>query len=161
MDTLRRGERVAVALCPVLCAALIAMTWRSEPPAAAVWVQVTVFGCTALWFVRATAAASPARPRSLADMHHALMAASMIWMLTAIPATRSGGPTGSAMPTMPTAAVATPVRVVSVLIAVYFGLAAVPWLGRGIGLGPRARDPMAASQGVMSAGMAAMIFAML
>jgi hypothetical protein len=31
-----------------MCAALIAMTWRSEP-AAATWLQAALFGCAALW----------------------------------------------------------------------------------------------------------------
>ena len=31
-----------------MCAALTAVTWRSEPAAAA-WVQAAVFGCAALW----------------------------------------------------------------------------------------------------------------
>src|SRR5215471_11799069 len=36
-------------LCSAMCAALIAMTWRSEP-AAATWRQVALFGCAGLWF---------------------------------------------------------------------------------------------------------------
>jgi hypothetical protein len=50
------ADRVPAVFCAAMCAALIAMTWRSEP-AAATWLQVAVFGCAALWF----ALASPVR----------------------------------------------------------------------------------------------------
>jgi hypothetical protein len=44
------ADQVPAALCPVMCVALTAMTWRSEPVAAA-WFQAALFGCAALWFV--------------------------------------------------------------------------------------------------------------
>jgi len=49
-----------------MCAALIAMTWRSEP-AAATWRQVALFGCAGLWFGPTSLAGSgrgwrPSRP---------------------------------------------------------------------------------------------------
>src|SRR6266702_4362838 len=52
----RSADRFPAVLCVTMCAALIAMTWRSEP-AAATWLQVAVFGCAALRL----ALASPAR----------------------------------------------------------------------------------------------------
>jgi hypothetical protein len=42
------AARHMAAFCAVMCAALIAMTWRSEP-AAATWLQASAFGCAALW----------------------------------------------------------------------------------------------------------------
>ena len=61
----RRGQagaadaagRVPAVSCVVMCAALTAMTWRSEP-AAATWLQAALFGCTALWFGLASLAGS-------------------------------------------------------------------------------------------------------
>jgi hypothetical protein len=43
------ADRVSAVFCAVMCAALIAMTWRLEP-AAATWLQAALFGCAALWF---------------------------------------------------------------------------------------------------------------
>ena len=43
------ADRVSAVFCGAMCAALIAMTWRSEP-AAATWLQAALFGCAALWF---------------------------------------------------------------------------------------------------------------
>jgi Domain of unknown function (DUF5134) len=57
----RPADRVSAVLCPVMCAALIAMTWRSEP-AAATWSQAALFGCAALWFVLSSLPGS-GRPR--------------------------------------------------------------------------------------------------
>ena len=45
----RSPQKGLECLCSVMCAALIAMTWRSEP-AAATWLQAALFGCAALWF---------------------------------------------------------------------------------------------------------------
>jgi len=39
--------------------------------------------------------------------------------------------------------------------------ACIPWLARAIGPGPRVKDPVSAGQAVMSAAMAAMLFATL
>jgi hypothetical protein len=50
---------------------------------------------------------------------------------------------------------------VSVVLAAYFALAALPWLAQAIGPGPRVTDPASAGQAAMSAGMAAMLLAML
>jgi hypothetical protein len=49
------AERVSAIFCSAMCAALIVMTWRSEPAAAA-WLQAALFGCAALWFGRASLA---------------------------------------------------------------------------------------------------------
>ena len=67
--TARPVDRVAAVLCPVMCAALIAMTWRSEP-AAAKWVQVAAFGCAALWFALASLPGpGPVRRSGLTSLH--------------------------------------------------------------------------------------------
>jgi hypothetical protein len=77
--------RVPAVFCVVVCAALIAMTWRSEPAAAA-WVQAAAFGCAALWFgLVSLAGAGRVRRPGLPAVLHTLMAGAMIWMLTAMP----------------------------------------------------------------------------
>jgi len=164
----RRGPaaaagRVPAVFCVVMCAALIAMTWRSEPAAAA-WVQAAVFGCAALWSGLASlAAAGQARRPGLPPLLHTLMAGAMIWMLTAMPAVTGMPPAGSAraMAAMSRAAAPAPVLAVSILLAVCCAAACIPWLARAIGPGLRVKDPVSASQAAMSAGMAAMLFATL
>ena len=49
--------RASAVFCGVMCAALIAMTWRPEP-AAATWLQAALFGSAALWFGLASLAGS-------------------------------------------------------------------------------------------------------
>ncbi len=147
-----------------MCAALIAMTWRSEP-AAATWLQVALFGCAALWFVLTSPAGfGQGRRPSLPALFHTLMAGAMIWMLTVMPA-GTGMPTAGAargaMAPMSRAATPAPVLVISVLLAVSCAAASFPWLARAIAPGRRVRDPAAASQAAMSAGMAAMLLATL
>ena len=53
------------------------------------------------------------------------------------------------------------VLAVSVLLAAYFALAAVPWFVWAIGSGRRVTDRAAAGHAAMSAGMAMMLLAML
>ena len=156
--------RVPAVFCMVMCAALTAMIWRSEPAAAA-WVKASVFGCVALGFGLASLAGSGRvwRP-SLPALLHMLMAGAMIWMLTATPAAAGMAPAGSArgaMAPMSRTATPAPVLVVSILLAVSCAAAFFPWLARAIGPGPRVKDPVSASQAAMSAGMAAMLFAAL
>lgn len=159
----RPADRVSAALCLVMCAALIAMTWRSEPAAAA-WFQAALFGCAALWFVLATLPGSGRPPRlGLTGLHQALTAGAMIWMLTAMPcgATPSPSPGHGAMAAMPGAGMPTPDLAISILFAAYCAVAALSLLAQAIGPGPRVKDPAAASQATMNAGMAAMLLAML
>ena len=163
----RRGPaaagRVPAVFCVVMCAALIAMTWRSEPAAAA-WVQAAVFGCAALWSGLASlAGADRTRRPGLPALLHTLMAGVMIWMLTAMPSSTGMPPAGSAraMAAMSRAAAPAPVLAVSILLAVCCAAACIPWLARAIGPGLRVKDPVSASQAAMSAGMAAMLFATL
>jgi uncharacterized protein DUF5134 len=66
-----------------------------------------------------------------------------------------------AMPAMSHVAVPATVLAVGVLLAAYFALAAIPWLVRAVGPGPRINDRAAAGHAAMSAGMAAMLVAML
>jgi len=154
------ADQVPAVFCGAMCAALIAMTWRSEPDAAT-WLQAALFGCAALWFGLASLAGSgrvrrPSQPALL----HTLMAAAMIWMLTAMPAFTGmppARPARGAMAPMSRAAMPAPVLVVSILLAVSCGAASIPWLARAIGPGPRMKDPVSASQAAMSAGMAAML----
>jgi hypothetical protein len=159
----RPADRFNAVLCPVMCVALTAMTWRSEP-APATWFQAALFGCAALWFVLASLHSSGRLPRlGLSGLHHALTAVAMIWMLTAM----RGGPTPSpsqghgAMAAMPGAGMPTPDLVISILFAAYCAVAALALLAQAIGPGPRVRGTAAASQAMMNAGMAAMLLAML
>jgi hypothetical protein len=157
------ADRGPAVLCAAMCAALIAMTWRSEP-AAAMWLQTALFGCAALWLGLASLAGSTRIRLGLPALLHALMAAAMIWMLTVMPALTGMPPPGhghGAMTAMPRAATPTPVLAVSILLAVSCTIASIPWLARAIGPGPRVKDPRSASQAAMSAGMAAMLFAAL
>ena len=139
----RRPGRPAAAFCVLMCSAMIVMVWRIEP-AVVTWVQVAGFGGAALWFVLARRIGSGRFGRPVpADVHHALMAAAMIWMLTALSAgtqMRSTMPGHSEMAGMS---------------------AAIPWLGRAVGPGARVTDLAAAGQAMMSAGMAAMLIAMV
>jgi hypothetical protein len=91
------------------------------------------------------------------------MAGAMIWMLTAMPAIprTPTGPARGAMAAMSHAAMPTPTLVVSVLLAACCAAASIPWLARAIGPGAHVKDPVAVGQAAMSAGMAAMLFAML
>src|SRR6266516_5289379 len=157
----RRGPaaagRVPAVFCVVMCAALIAMTWRSEPAAAA-WVQASVFGCAALWSGLVSLAGSGrVRRPGLPAVLHTLMAGAMIWMLTAMPAVAGMRPAGSArgvMAPMPRAATPAPVLAVRILLGVSCAAACIPRLARAIGPGLRVKDPVSASQAAMSAGMA-------
>lgn len=54
-----------------------------------------------------------------------------------------------------------PVLAVTGVVAVYCTVASIPWLARAVGPGPRVKDPAAAGQAMMTAGMAAMLIAML
>jgi hypothetical protein len=158
------ADRVSAVFCGAMCAALIVMTWRSEP-AAATWLQAALFGCAALWFGLASLPGSGlARRPGLPALRHALMAGAMTWMLTAMPAATGMPPAGSArgaVAPMPGAATPASVLVVSILLAVSCAAASIPWLARAIGPGPPVKDPVSASQAAMSAGMAAMLFAAL
>jgi len=124
------------------------------------------FGGAALWLVLAGSGGSGRfiRPTPTA-LHHAVMAAAMTWMLTALPGgtqMRSSMPAHGATAEMTTAA-SLPFSVLAVtgLIAAYCAVASIPWLGRAVGPGPRLTDRAAAGQALMSAGMAAMLIAML
>jgi hypothetical protein len=50
---------------------------------------------------------------------------------------------------------------VSIVLAVSCAAASIPWLARAIGPGPRVTGPVSAGHAAMSAGMAAMLLAML
>jgi hypothetical protein len=160
----QRAERVSNVFCSVMCAALITMTWRSEP-AAATWLQAALFGCAVLWFgLTSLASFGRGRTPSLPDLFHTLTAGVMIWMLAAMPAGTgmpAAGAARSAMAPMSRAATPALVLVISVLLAVSCAAGSIPWLARAIAPGYRVRDPAAASQAAMSAGMAAMLLATL
>ena len=151
----------SVVFCAVMCAALIVMTWRSEPAAAA-WTQAAVFGCAALWFGLA-GLAGRGRPPSLPAVLHALMAATMIWMLTAMPGPASMPPPGHGQYAiaMPRAAMPAPVLVISILLAVSCAAASLSWLAGPLGSRRRLIDPAAVGHAAMSAGMAVMLIAAL
>lgn len=147
----RPAGRLAAGFCIAMCAALIAMTWWPEP-AGAMWLQVALFGGTALWLMLA----GPLR----AGLRHALMAAAMAWMLTAVPA-RLPMRGMAGMARMAVATPSVPVLAVSGLVAACCVATSIPWVARAIsGRGLRLADPEAASQAAMSVGMAAMLIAM-
>lgn len=162
--TTRPADQISAVFCAAMCAALTAMTWRPEP-AAASWLQAALFGCAALGFgLTSRAGHGRGRQPGLPALLHALMAGTMIWMLTAMPAMTgmtSPGSARGAMAPMPRAATPVPVLVVSIFLAVSCAAACFPWLARAIGPGPRIKDPVSASQAAMSAGMAAMLLATL
>jgi hypothetical protein len=145
------ADRGGAGFCLVMCVALLAMIWWAEP-AAVTWLQVAGFGAAAFWFALANGRGrSPLRGRgplrgpTLTGSHHALMAAAMIWMLTAL--------SGMTRPV--------PVLAVSAVLTAGCAAASIPWLVRAAGAGPGRRDPAAAGQAAMSAGMAAMLIVML
>jgi Domain of unknown function (DUF5134) len=148
----------------LMCAVLIAMTWRSAPIAPA-WFLTALFGCAVIWFgLAGPGGVAGLRARRLPGLHHALMAGAMIWMITAVPAVMRMGPAGparGAMPAMSRPAGPAAVLAVGVLLAAYFALAAVPWLVYAIDPGRRVTGRAAAGHAAMSAGMAAMLLAML
>jgi Domain of unknown function (DUF5134) len=164
VGTARAAARVSEVFHALMCAVLIAMTWRSEPIAPA-WFLTALFGCAVIWFgLAGPGGVASWRTRRLPGLHHALMAGAMIWMITAMPAVMrmgSAGPARGAMPAMPRPAGPAAVLAVSVLLAAYFALAAVPWLVCAIGPGRRVTGRAAAGHAAMSAGMAAMLLAML
>ncbi len=65
------------------------------------------------------------------------------------------------LPAMQQAGVPGLVLAVSILAAGYCAAASIPWLLRAVGAGPKVTDPAAAGQAALSAGMAAMLIAML
>ena len=162
--TARAAARVSEVFHALMCTALIAMTWRSEP-IAPVWSLTALFGCAAIWFgLAGPGGVAGFRARRPPGLHHALMAGAMIWMITAMPAASRMGPAGparGAMPAMSRPAAPAAVLAVSVLLAAYFALAAVPWLVCAIGPGRRVTGRAAAGHAAMSAAMAAMLLAML
>src|ERR1700722_18166246 len=131
VDTARAAARVSEVFHALMCTALIAMTWRSEP-IAPTWFEPALFGCAVVWFgLVGPGGVADFRARRLPDLHHALMAGAMIWMITAMPAASRMGPAGparSAMPAMSPRAAPAAVLAVCVLLAAYFAFAAVPWL---------------------------------
>jgi len=158
------ADRASAVFCGMMCAALIAMAWLPEPGTAA-WLQAALFACAALWFGLASLAGSgrACRP-SLPAVLHALMAGAMIWMLISMPAgtgTASVGPARAAMASMSRTGAPASALAITVLLAVCCAAASIPWLASAIGPGLRLRDPIAASQAAMSAGMAAMLLAAL
>jgi hypothetical protein len=164
VDTARAAARVSEVFHALMCTALIAMTWRSEP-IAPTWFEPALFGCAVVWFgLTGPGGVAGFRARRLPGLHHALMAGAMIWMITAMPAASRMGPAGparSAMPAMSPHAAPAAVLAVCVLLAAYFALPAVPWFVCAIGPGRRVTDRPAAGHAAMSAGMAAMLLAML
>jgi Domain of unknown function (DUF5134) len=174
------ADRISDAFHVLMSAALIAMTWRAEP-ALLLWFQAALFAGAVVWFGLARSSRiTRARAPEVSGLHHAIMAAAMIWMLTvlsaatpmaadtsatgATPATRSAAgamPAMTAMPAMRASARSTTVLVLSTLLVVYLAAAAISWLVRAVGPGRGERDAAAAGHAAMSAGMAVMLLAML
>ena len=160
----RAADRVSAIFHVVTSVALIAMAWRSEPTLA-VWLQTALFGSAVIWFALGRSGGTARRRvRWLPGFHHALMSAAMIWMITALPTAMPmapAAPARSGMPAMSHPAGSAAVLVISVLLAAYFALAAIPWFARAKGPGRRPNDRAAASHAAMSAGMAGMLLTLL
>ena len=161
-----RADGVSDVFHILMAVALIAMTWRPEP-AVAVWLQAALLGSAVIWFALARpGAAGRFRAGRLAGLPRALMAGGMIGMLTAMSTSMPMAPARPARGAMPAISMSRPVMsaavgVVSVLLAAYFAVAAIPWFARAVGPRRRVNDPAAAGHAAMSAGMAAMLLAML
>src|SRR5215472_15338568 len=118
------AKRAAALFCIAMCAALIAMSWWAEP-AGAVWLQVAMFGCAAVWLVLI----GPVR----VGLQHAMMAAAMTWMLTAMPASgQLRGMAGPASMASMAAAPSVPVLAVSGLAAACCVATSIPWVTGGL-----------------------------
>ncbi len=76
---------VPVVSCVVMCATLTAMTWRSEPAGPGGGVRLR----RAVVRARRPGRPGPDPASGLPAALHVLMASAMIWMLTAMPTTRS------------------------------------------------------------------------
>jgi hypothetical protein len=68
-------------------AALIAMTWRSEPALAGRW-QTALAGCAVTWFGLASTAERRGSGRPVCLAPTSADGGVMIWMITAMPARR-------------------------------------------------------------------------
>lgn len=152
------AARVSSLLHVAMCAAMLAMAWPwgtrvPAPP------QVAVFAAGALWFV-ASAARTRRTSRALADAHHALMAAVMVWMLAA-PASAHDRAGHRAMPGMGGTDGPPPG---AVMFAAYFTVATLVWLaeaGAATGTGRSARHlATAAAHATMSAAAGVLTFAL-
>jgi hypothetical protein len=133
-------------------------------PGAAAWFQVVLFGCAALWLRRGSlGGSSQARRPWLPALLHTLMAGAIIWcspQYLPLPGRRQPARPrrdGGHVPgrhTRPRARRQHPARgVLRGRIHPVAGARHRP--------GPQVKDPVSASQAAMSAGMAAMLFAML
>jgi hypothetical protein len=132
-------ERVNGGTHVAMGVAMVAMIWDTEVP---IWLQVAFFGAVTIWF--AGLATVPHQAPDFRALHHALMAAAMVWM-------------GVAMSIGHHAAAAA--TVVSGVFAWYFVVAAVPFCYGVIRRRPRALD--AASHAAMSLGTGVLLLSMV
>ncbi|MDJ0345744.1 DUF5134 domain-containing protein [Streptomyces sp. H10-C2] len=169
---------MSAGLHALMGAAMSAMVWPwgvSVP----VWLQAAVFGPATIWFLaraadqRLRVSPRPIGLTALRRLHHALMAAAMLWMTTALsmPGTmpipesmsRSMSMSGSmamAMPESPRSP--TVVAVVSVLLGGYFVLVGLAWVPGAVAAhAPRRRVLDAAGHAAMSLGMGTLLLARL
>lgn len=120
------AERVTSGGHAVMSLAMVAMVWGVPLP---LWLQVAVFTAITVWF--AGLATVPDRRHGLRAVHHALMGASMAWMVCAM--------------TVPVG------HQVMVVFAWYFLIATIPLLGKQVD---------ALGHAAMSAGTGLMLLAM-
>jgi hypothetical protein len=132
-------ERVNGGTHVAMGVAMVAMIWDTEVP---IWLQVAFFGAATIWF--AGLATVPHQARDFRALHHALMAAAMVWMGVAM----SIGHHAVAAAT-----------VVSAVFAWYFVVAAVPFCYGVIRRRPGALD--AASHAAMSLGTGVLLLSMV
>jgi hypothetical protein len=132
-------ERVNGGAHVVMGLAMVAMVWGAALP---IWLQVAFFAAATIWF--AGVATVPHRGQDFRALHHALMAAAMVWMVV----TMSIG--HHAM---------TAATIVSVVFAWYFVLAALPFCYGVVRRRPRPLD--AASHAAMSIGTGVLLLSMV
>jgi hypothetical protein len=119
--------------------AMVPMAWPAVPG----WLRLAAVAPAATWFLGQAAVR-----RHLADVHHAAMAACMVWM-AAMPST-------TAMPPMPGSCHPGGGQVTGAA-AGYFLLAAAPFLAAPLRTGKRGPVLGSLGHGAMSLGMAVML----
>jgi Domain of unknown function (DUF5134) len=136
-------ERITGGSHVLMGASMLAMVWGTSLP---LWLQVAFFTAVTLWF--AGLATVPHRPHGFRALHHAVMAAAMVWMVIAMS-------TGHPMHHRSTSVTV----IVSVALACYFVLAAVPLIYTAL---THRHHPLdAAGHAVMSIGTGVLLLGML
>ncbi|MEV4320158.1 DUF5134 domain-containing protein [Actinocrispum sp. NPDC049592] len=132
------SERVTSVAHVVMGLAMVAMVWNTGLPA---WLQVAFFASATVWF--AGLATVPHQAPDFRSLHHALMAAAMVWMVVSMSLGHH---------------VVSAATVVSAVFAWYFLLAALPFFYGVVRRRPKALD--AVSHAAMSLGAGVLLLGM-